>query len=186
MAAISILLTSQQISAKTHKEILEQQLENAFYTYVNRCDSPFSALRCNLFAADILCSRGAMAADDAAKLAIQALVLSSQSIVRSAIISERISFFYAVRQGISVGTCGSRRRKQALWSLIAFKAWFLADMSSIGYRNLELASNVYRTTNWSFIQESTDHMFANTMGILGNGDNSKDTPSMDRVEDEIM
>ena len=143
MAAISILLWGQKMTAKVRSETIDQMLDTATYSYITRCAAPYNAVRCLALGVELLRFRGGAAADDAAKWATKILELKVLGPAGSAVFTERVAACYAVRKGVGSGAWGSRPRKSSLWNLMAAQAWLEQDKISQAAKCLDAASQSY-------------------------------------------
>ena len=150
MAALSSLLSPLPLSsssAKSRAESVESCIDAASYSYTDRQRSaaPYYALRTLTLATELLRLRGAAAADDAARWATR--VLDSTGLagpVARALLCERISACYAVRAaGMGSYRLGSRRRKAALWAVLAADEWARLRRSQQAERSLDAALRLY-------------------------------------------
>ena len=123
MAVLSLLLTGQPLTTKVRQDTIDPTLDLALYSYLTRCTASYSALRCVLVSVELLRSRGGGAAEDAARWAIRALEINALGSIGHALVTERVSACYAVRKGVGSGAWGSRRRKTAMWNILAAKGW---------------------------------------------------------------
>jgi hypothetical protein len=143
MAAISILLWGQKMTAKVRSETIDQMLDTASYSYLTRCAAPYNALRCLALGVELLRFRGGAAADDAARWATKILELKFLGAAGSALFTERVAACYAVRKGVGSGAWGSRPRKSSLWNLLAAQTWLEQDKLSQAKKCLHAASQSY-------------------------------------------
>ncbi|KAI0022494.1 ER-golgi trafficking TRAPP I complex 85 kDa subunit-domain-containing protein [Xylariomycetidae sp. FL0641] len=123
MAALSLLIMPQTLSAKTRAETTDTMFEAAYYSYLTRCSAPYGALRCLTLGLELLRLRGGSSVDDAAKWGIRLLESRILGPVGDALLKERLAVCYASRQGIGSHAWGSRRRKSALWSILGAETW---------------------------------------------------------------
>ncbi|KAF2664870.1 hypothetical protein BT63DRAFT_405966 [Microthyrium microscopicum] len=112
----TMLNTPQPINKRL--ESIERWLEAAVHSYVHRCDAPFYALRTLLLAFEAAKARGSLSVDDAAKWPARVLAMSLTGPIGRALVMERIASCYGQHR-----RPGARRRKRALWSLMAADAW---------------------------------------------------------------
>ncbi|KAK6088445.1 Transport protein particle subunit trs85-2 [Seiridium cupressi] len=143
MAALSLLIMPQNLSAKTRAETIDAMLEAAFYSYLTRCTAPYGAVRCLTFGLELLRLRGGSSIDDAAKWGIRLLESKILGPVGDALIKERLAVCYASKSGLGTQYLGGRRRKSALWSILGADAW-LAQLKYIqAQRCLNEARRMY-------------------------------------------
>jgi len=143
MAALSMLLNSQGLSVKTRMENLDQLLEAASYSYITRCIAPYYALRTLAIAPELLKAHGSSAADDSARWASRILEAGLVGPIGHALFTERISACYAARKGVGSMNLGLRRRKSALWAMLAADEWAKMGKYSQAERALREASELY-------------------------------------------
>ncbi len=143
MAAISLLITPQNISAKTRAETIDAMLESAVYSYLTRCSAPYGATRCLALGLELLRLRGGSSVDDAAKWGIRLLESRALGPVGDALIKERLAVCYASKRGIGSHLWGSRRRKSALWCVLGAETWLAQSKFIQSQRCLNEARNMY-------------------------------------------
>ncbi|KAF8421263.1 ER-golgi trafficking TRAPP I complex 85 kDa subunit-domain-containing protein [Tirmania nivea] len=143
MTVLSLLLTGQPLTTKLRQDTIDPILDLAIYSYLTRCTASYSALRCVLVSVELLRSRGGGAADDAARWAIRALEMNALGSIGHALVTERVSACYAVRKGVGSGAWGSRRRKTAMWRVLAAKEWMELGKRGRAKRCLEEAAPMY-------------------------------------------
>ncbi|KAF8534783.1 ER-golgi trafficking TRAPP I complex 85 kDa subunit-domain-containing protein [Trichophaea hybrida] len=146
MTALSLVLTDAPLSDKVRQETVEPILDLACYSYVTRCSAPYSALRCLLVAVELLRSCGGAAVEDAAKWAIRAR--ETQPIgIGHALITERVGACYAIIPSALAG----RRRKTAMWKILAAHEWVLTGKAARARYCLHEALPVYKTCQFNHI-----------------------------------
>ncbi|KAI0396019.1 ER-golgi trafficking TRAPP I complex 85 kDa subunit-domain-containing protein [Xylariaceae sp. FL0594] len=126
MAALSLLMTPQNLSSKTRAETVDAMLEAAYYSYLTRCSAPYGAIRSLALGMELLRLRGGSSVDDAARWGVRLLESKVLGPAGDALIKERLAACYASKQGMSSSqgvVWGGRRRKAALWSVLASDAW---------------------------------------------------------------
>ncbi|KAL6710274.1 hypothetical protein ACN47E_009220 [Coniothyrium glycines] len=145
MAALSALMAPTPLSSKTRSENIDTWIESASYSYTDRQRSaaPYYALRTLALSFELLRLRGSSAADDAARWASRILETGLVGAVGHALITERISACYAVRTGIGTYKLGSRRRKAALWAVLAAETWWRLAKSVQAEKALDTALRLY-------------------------------------------
>lgn len=148
MTVLSLLLTGQPLTTKIRQDTIDPTLDLALYSYLTRCTATYAALRCILVSVELLRYRGGGAADDAARWAIRALEMNALGTIGHALVTERVSACYAVRKGVGSGGWGARRRKTAMWKILAAKGWM--DLGKRGRARgcLEEAVPVYEGVGW--------------------------------------
>lgn len=147
MAALSALMAPTPLSSKTRSENIDTWIEAASYSYTDRQRSaaPYYALRTLALATELLRLRGSSAADDAARWATRILEIGLVGSVGHALLTERISACYSIRTGLGTYRLGNRRRKAALYAVLAAEAWWRLQRSQQAEKNLEAALRLYNT-----------------------------------------
>ncbi|KAI0380387.1 hypothetical protein F5Y04DRAFT_257287 [Hypomontagnella monticulosa] len=143
MAAISLLIMPQNISAKSRAETIDTAFEAAFYSYITRCNAPYGALRCLSLGLELLRLRGGSSIDDAAKWGIRLLESKIVGPVGDALLKERLAVCYASKQGMGTHLWGGRPRKSALWSVLGAEAWVAQNKYIQAQRCLNEARKTY-------------------------------------------
>ncbi|KAI1841360.1 hypothetical protein JX265_013460 [Neoarthrinium moseri] len=143
MAAISLLMLPQNLSAKTRAETIDAMFEAAVYSYLTRCTAPYGAVRCLILGIELLRLRGGSNIDDAAKWGIRLIESKILGPVGEALIKERLAVCYASRTGLGTQQLGSRRRKSALWSILGADAWLAQSKYIPAQRCLNEARRMY-------------------------------------------
>ncbi|KAI9821706.1 MAG: hypothetical protein M1827_002287 [Pycnora praestabilis] len=143
MAAISTLLVPQLMTSKMRSETIDQMLETASYSYITRCAAPYSALRCLALGVELLRVRGGSAADDAARWAMRLLELKIVGPIGHALFTERVATCFWARKGAGSAGWGSRRRKAALWDVLATEAWLGLQRTVQADKCLDNATTLY-------------------------------------------
>lgn len=151
MTAISLILTNTPLSHKARQETIDPMVDVACYTYVNRCSSTYASLRCLLVIVELLRVRGGSCVDDAAKFAMRARETHGLGPIGHALITERVGDCYAVREGTGSKALGSRRRKAAMWRMLAAKEWVAEGKPGRARHCLDGALPVYERSNFSGI-----------------------------------
>jgi len=147
MAALSALMAPSPLSSKARAENIDTWIEAASYSYTDRQRSPdpYYALRTLALCFELLRLRGPNSADDAARWATRILETGLVGAIGHALVTERISACYAIRTGTGTGsiTLGSRRRKAALWALLAAQNWLQLGKSTQAEKALDTALKLY-------------------------------------------
>ncbi|KAI2619167.1 ER-golgi trafficking TRAPP I complex 85 kDa subunit-domain-containing protein [Hypoxylon sp. NC1633] len=143
MAAISLLILPQNLSAKLRTEAVDAALDLAFYSYITRCNMPYGAVRCLALGLELLRLRGGSSIDDAAKWGTRLLESKITGPVGDALIKERLAVCYASKQGLGSHLWGGRRRKSALWSVLGAEAWLAQSKYIQAQRCLNEARKTY-------------------------------------------
>lgn len=146
MAALSALMAPTPLSSKSRSENIDAWIEAASYSYTDRQRSaaPYYALRTLALSFELLRLRGSSAADDAARWATRILEAGLVGAIGHALITERISACYSTRTGVGIYKLGNRRRKAALWAILATENWWRLDKSLQAEKNLDIALQLYK------------------------------------------
>ncbi|KAL2410762.1 Transport protein particle subunit trs85-2 [Exophiala dermatitidis] len=136
-------------SSKFKLESFDTMLETASYSYLTRCSDPALALRAILLGVELLKVRGRAASEVAAKWATRGLELGLVGSVGHVLVSERVASCYADRIGIGNTGWGMRKRKAALWSVMAADEWMKLGRAEIAAQRLDEAQELYNETNHS-------------------------------------
>lgn len=123
MAAISLLLVPQDPASKARGDAVDQMFESAFYSYNNRCGAPFGAARCLFIGVELLRAKGGACVDEASRWGLRLLEAQILGRVGEALLKERLCFCYSSKIVVGSWGWGSRKRKAALWSVLAAEAW---------------------------------------------------------------
>ncbi|KAK6220903.1 hypothetical protein LQW54_001823 [Pestalotiopsis sp. IQ-011] len=143
MAALSLLILPQNLSAKTRSETIDAMFEAALYSYITRCTANYGAVRCLILGVELLRLRGGSSVDDAAKWGLRLLESKILGPVADALIKERLAVCYASKNGLGTQFLGGRRRKSALWSIFGADAWVVQSKYIQAQRCLNEARQMY-------------------------------------------
>ena len=144
MAAVSYLLIPQTVaSSKSRSETVDSMLDTAVYSYLTRCSLPYGVIRTLITATELLSSRGAASAQDAARWGGRLLELGVLGPIAQAFVAERMSACYRTRTGAGILAVGARKRQTALWSLIAAQSWARIEKPVQASRQLHAAKHLY-------------------------------------------
>ncbi|EXJ78877.1 hypothetical protein A1O1_09279 [Capronia coronata CBS 617.96] len=151
MCCIATLLNPLTSSggSKFKVETFDLMLETASYSYLTRCSDPALALRALLLGVELLKVRGRAASEVAAKWAIRSLELGLVGSVGHVLVSERVASCFSDRVGNSNTGWGLRKRKAALWSIIAADEWMKLGRAEIAAQRLDEAQEYYGETKHS-------------------------------------
>ncbi|TGZ83615.1 hypothetical protein EX30DRAFT_303512 [Ascodesmis nigricans] len=190
MTVISLLLITNSISHKTRQDTIDPHLDLALYSYLNRCSSTFSALRCLLVTVELLRLRS-NCADDASKWAIRALDIKGLGQLSRALITERVGDCYRARDFSGGSThIGTRKRKSAMWKMLAAKEWVQAGKIPQARRCLDVALPMYETSRFEGIDEFVGRLKELTAytPLLDDGDErvGKQGDGADDDEEEVV
>ncbi|GAO50964.1 hypothetical protein SAICODRAFT_55322 [Saitoella complicata NRRL Y-17804] len=127
MYAITHLMMLQPLSARTRQEILDPAVDSALYSYLTRSNSPYAALRLLLSVIELLRVRPGSSQDAAALWTIKLLSLQPPLLppYAHALMVDRVANIY-FNKNLSPSSSlpfGSRRRKAAMWAVLAAEAW---------------------------------------------------------------
>jgi hypothetical protein len=147
MAALCALMSTAPMSSKTRSENVDTWIEAASYSYMDRQRSaaPYYALRTLALSLELLRLRGSSAADDAARWASRVIETGLVGAVGNVLFTERVSACYSVRPGIGAYYLGSRRRKAALWSVLAAENWYKLEKALQAEKCIDTALRLYGT-----------------------------------------
>ena len=149
MAAISNLLNPLANTARNKIESFDQMLETASYSYLSRCSDPQDALRCLALGVELLKGRGGSAAEVAAKWAIRIPESGLVGPVGNTLVAERVAACYSSRISTTGGGWGSRKRKAALWTVLAADSWMRTGQAALAAARLEEADELYHSVSLS-------------------------------------
>lgn len=130
-------------SSKFKVESFDTMLETASYSYLTRCNDPALALRSMLLGMELLKVRGRAANELAARWAIRCLELGLVGSVGHVLVSERVASCFADRIGIGNTNWGMRKRKAALWNIMAADEWMKLGRAEIAAEKLDEAQELY-------------------------------------------
>ena len=137
MTAITLLLLQTPLTQSKMTETLDPLLDSAIYSYTARSSSPYFSLRTTLISIELLSLRGGTAPDDAVKWASRALGTGHLGDIGTCLLVERIAACYKVMHP-------RRRRKMALWSMLACESWIGVGCKGFATRCLRDAWGVYK------------------------------------------
>ncbi|TQS34161.1 hypothetical protein Golomagni_05467, partial [Golovinomyces magnicellulatus] len=156
MAALSLLLSPQQITSKTRTEAIDQMLESAFYSYSTRCSSSYGAIRSLVLGLELLRLRNGSSIDDAGRWGLKLLESRVLGNVGDALVKERLAICYASKTGVGSWNWGSRKRKSAAWSILASDSWMQQGKLIPAQRCLYDLQGVYRSSDNEGINKFKD------------------------------
>lgn len=158
MAAISLILTGTGLTSKVRADTIAPMLDLSCYSYLSRCSATYNALRCLLVAVELLRIRGGGAADEAATWAIRARDMNAQGTIGHTLITERVGACYTIREGIGSGAWGARKRKAAMWKMLAAGEWLEVGKLAQSRRCLDTALPVYEGSRFLHIHSFMEHL----------------------------
>jgi len=162
MTAVSLILTSTSLTHKIRQETIDPMIDLACYSYIARCSATYSALRCLLVSVELLRLRGGGAVDEAAKWAMRARESNSLGPIGHALVTERVGDCYVMRQGRGSQALGSRKRKAAMWKMLAANEWVTAGKSTRARHCLDDALPRYEDTKFDAIKGFSDSLKTRT------------------------
>ncbi|OAP62598.1 hypothetical protein AYL99_01825 [Fonsecaea erecta] len=133
-------------SSKFKIENFDSMIETASYSYLTRCSEPALALRSILLGVELLKVRGRTAGELAAKWAVRSLELGLVGSIGHVLVSERVASSFADRIGIGNTSWGMRKRKAALWNIMAADEWMKLGRAEIAAERLDEAQELYGET----------------------------------------
>jgi trafficking protein particle complex subunit 8 len=137
MTATSLLFLPSPLTMAKRTELLEPLLDSAFYSYTARLSSPYLALRMVLVSVELLCLKGGTVPDEAVRWITRALGTGSVGDYGTCLLIERIAAAYKIMHP-------RRKRKMALWSMIACENWIGVGCKGFAMRCLKDAARVYK------------------------------------------
>ncbi|KAI1620112.1 ER-golgi trafficking TRAPP I complex 85 kDa subunit-domain-containing protein [Exophiala viscosa] len=148
MCCISTLLNPLTSSGSTKFKVenFDQMLETASYSYLTRCSDPALALRALLLGVELLKVRGRTATELAAKWGIRSLELGLVGSIGHVLVSERVASCFADRTGLGNTSWGTRKRKAALWNVMAADDWMKLGRAEVAAEKLDEAQELYNET----------------------------------------
>lgn len=144
MCMAASLLNPLGATAKTFKvETFDQMLETSTYSYLTRCQDPGATLRAVIIGVELLKVRGRPASEVASKWAIRVLEMGlvSPGGAGHVLVSERVASCFAGQVGSGMGT---RKRKAALWNVMAADEWLKLGKAGLAGERLDEAARLYR------------------------------------------
>jgi hypothetical protein len=135
MASLALIMTArdsplqywpQSPATKTLATTVDQMLEASLYSYKTRCGLSLSALRSLLAGAELLRLLGGPCADMSAKWGMILLESDMLGPIGDSLVKERLSVWLSDDPECartSIVWPGSRKRKSALWSILAAESW---------------------------------------------------------------
>jgi hypothetical protein len=143
MCAVSMLLNPLASTAKNKLESIDQMVETACYSYLTRCSDPVNTLRVLSLAVELLKSRGGSAIELASKWAMRIMEMGLVGPIGQVLFTERVSACYASKTGTGGAKWGSRRRKAAMWSILAADSWLKLGKPALASVCLEESDRLY-------------------------------------------
>ncbi|KMU85889.1 hypothetical protein CIHG_03418 [Coccidioides immitis H538.4] len=146
MCAVATLLNPLSSTSKSRLESIEQLLETACYSYLTRCSDPQNTLRTVILGAELLKSRGGIAAESAARWSTRVLDMGLLGSIGRLLLFERVSACYASKIATHGTGWGTRRRKAGMWSLFAAEGWLKQGQARLASSAMEEADRQYSDT----------------------------------------
>ena len=174
---MSMLLLQSPLTQSKRSETLEPLLDSALYSYTARSSAPYCSLRTILLAIELLTLKGGSAPDDAVKWATKALSSGSLGDIGTCLLVERIASCYKVM-------FPRRRRKMALWSMLACESWSGVGCKVFAVKCLKDAVRVY--TNVQGMDRIHAHLSSlmENLGVKQNDNEEKEGEVVDMQEAE--
>ncbi|ETN44846.1 uncharacterized protein HMPREF1541_09721 [Cyphellophora europaea CBS 101466] len=138
-------------SAKFKLDTFDQMLDMSLHSYATRSRDYMLALRAMLLGLELLKVRGKAAAEIAAKYGIKAIELGlvTPGSIGHVLLSERIASCFGGQIGAGGTTSlGTRRRKAALWNVVAADEWMKLGMAAYANERLDEARELYADTKY--------------------------------------
>jgi len=176
---MSMLLLQSPLTQSKRSETLEPLLDSALYSYTARSSAPYCSLRTILLAIELLTLKGGSAPDDAVKWATKALSSGSLGDIGTCLLVERIASCYKVM-------FPRRRRKMALWSMLACESWSGVGCKVFAVKCLKDAVRVY--TNVQGMDRIHAHLSSlmENLGVKQNDNEEKEEEVVDMQEAEEL
>lgn len=133
-------------STKLKIETFDQMIETASYSYFTRCSHPFLALRAILLGVELLKVRGPTANDIATKWATRVLQMNILGSAGHVLVTERVVSSLASQIGVGPSAWGTRKRKAAMWSVMAADEWMKLGKTEFAASKLTMAAELYAET----------------------------------------
>ncbi|KAG4305481.1 hypothetical protein PORY_001037 [Pneumocystis oryctolagi] len=135
--SIFCLLLLPMHSTKIKIETIDSMLDSSLYSYLSRCSSPFFALRCIIFASELMSLRSNKAKNNAAKWLIKILESGILGNTITALLTERIATYFASVETFGVLQYGSRHKKAAFWKILTAEAWLRIGKKRLAQQSLK-------------------------------------------------
>lgn len=152
MAALATVMQPQYLTTKIRLSIVEPYLDTAIYTYASRCSASYATVRCITTITQVLQTHNNASKDMGADWLIK--VLENIGVGRDsyASILEHVAENYYHRASTPVSPLGARRRKAALWRVIAAQHWLRCGKRAMARNSLRVAEEVYAVSeDWEYI-----------------------------------
>src|SRR5271163_3934354 len=155
MTAVTMLLLQSPLTQSKRSETLEPLLDSALYSYTARSSAPYFSLRTSLLAIELLTLKGGSAPYYPVKWATKALSSGSLGDIGTCLLVERIACCYKVM-------FPRRRRKMALWSMLACESWSGVGCKVFAVKCLKDAVRVYSSV------QGLDRIHAHLSSLMEN------------------
>ncbi|QSL66793.1 hypothetical protein MERGE_001179 [Pneumocystis wakefieldiae] len=142
-------------TTKIKIEAIDSMLNASLYSYLSESSSPFFALRSVIFASELMFLQSNEAKNNAAKWLIKILDTGILGNTISALLIERISHCFETIKSYGLLSYGSRRKKAALWKILATEAWLSLGRKNLARQSFLQAMSVYEGTQWKEIDAFT-------------------------------
>lgn len=107
-----------------------------------------------------------------------------------ALVTERVGACYSVREGVGTGAWGARRRKAAMWKMLAAGEWLDAGKMAQCRACLDEAGPLYVGTGFAHIAEFVEvvkrHAGYGVVGDRRGGDGGESSGEEEEVESEVL
>ena len=174
---MSMLLLQSPLTQSKRSETLEPLLDSALYSYTARSSAPYCSLRTILLAIELLTLKGGSAPDDAVKWATKALSSGSLGDIGTCLLVERIASCYKVM-------FPRRRRKMALWSMLACESWSGVGCKVFAVKCLKDAARVYTSVQGMDRIHAHLSSLMENLGVKQNDNEEKEGEVVDMQEAE--
>jgi len=174
---MSMLLLQSPLTQSKRSETLEPLLDSALYSYTARSSAPYCSLRTILLAIELLTLKGGSAPDDAVKWATKALSSGSLGDIGTCLLVERIASCYKVM-------FPRRRRKMALWSMLACESWSGVGCKVFAVKCLKDAVRVYTSVQGMDRIHAHLSSLMENLGVKQNDNEEKEGEVVDMQEAE--
>ncbi|EMR08763.1 hypothetical protein PNEG_02933 [Pneumocystis murina B123] len=142
-------------TTKIKVETIDSMLNASLYSYLSESSSPFFALRSVIFASELMFLQSNEAKNNAAKWLIKILETGILGNTINALLIERISYCFGTIRSYGLLSYGSRRKKAALWKILATEAWLTLGKKKLAQQSFLQAMSVYQDTQWNEINAFT-------------------------------
>ncbi|KTW27316.1 hypothetical protein T552_02300 [Pneumocystis carinii B80] len=142
-------------TTKIKIEAIDSMLNASLYSYLLESSSPFFALRSITFASELMFLHSNEAKNNAAKWLIKILETGILGNTITALVIERISYYFESIKPYGLSSYGSRRKKAAFWKILATEAWLALGKKNLAQHSFLQAMSVYKNIQWDEINKFT-------------------------------